>query len=121
MKTSQKVATIIIVLIVAALLLIWAGIASKVETPKEDLSQASIKGCYVATIGKDVYTLNILSQNGEKVEGTLSFKNFEKDSSSGTFKGTYKDGILLGDYSFTSEGMDSVMQVIFKKFGDDFM
>ena len=29
----------------------------------------------------------------------------------------YKNGILLGDYSFQSEGTNSVMQVIFKKLG----
>ena len=82
---------------------------------------SSIKGCYVARLSKDVYTLTILSQSGESFEGTLSFKNFEKDSSSGTYKGTYKDGILLGRYSFQEEGMNSVMQVIFKKQGSEFI
>jgi hypothetical protein len=52
----------------------------------------------------------------------LSFKNFEKDSSSGTFTGTYNSaGILIADYSFQSEGMSSVMQVAFKKDGDNFI
>lgn len=87
--------------------------------PKEEV--ASILGCYVARIGQDVYTMNIQSENGGNVSGTLDFDNFEKDSSSGVFTGTYKDGILLGDYAFQSEGMDSIMQVIFKKSGDDFV
>ena len=81
----------------------------------------SIKGCYVARLEKDVYSLAILSQNGESFEGTLVFKNFEKDSSSGTYKGTYKNGILLGKYSFQEEGTNSVMEVIFKKQGSDFI
>ncbi len=80
-----------------------------------------IKGCYVAHLLKDVYNLTILSQSGESVSGTLAFKNFEKDSSNGTFQGTFKDGILQGDYSFQSEGTNSVMQVIFKKEGSDFI
>ena len=83
--------------------------------------QDGVVGCYVARLGQDVYTLNILSQSGEIFDGKLVFKNFQKDSSSGPFKGTYKDGILLGDYSFNSEGTDSVMQVIFKKVGDSFV
>lgn len=74
-----------------------------------------VRGCYVATLAKDVYSLAILSQEKEKVSGTLVFKNFEKDSSAGTFEGEYKDGILFGEYAFRSEGMDSLMQVIFKK------
>ncbi len=109
-------------LIVIALLFIFAykiwdtEPAPQIETPSE-----SIAGCYRARTGQDVYTLSILSQNGEAFEGTLSFKNFEKDSSSGAYQGTYKNGVLLGDYSFQSEGMFSVMQVIFKKSGTDFV
>lgn len=78
-------------------------------------SMEDVRGCYVATLAKDVYSLSILSQVEEKVSGTLVFKNFEKDSSAGTFEGEYKDGILFGEYAFHSEGMDSLMQVIFKK------
>ncbi len=82
----------------------------------------SIVGCYVGGNSKDIYTMRIImSQNGENVSGTLAFKNFEKDSSSGTFTGTYKNGILLGDYSFNSEGMTSLMQVAFQKSGDNFV
>lgn len=92
-----------------------------VENTNETMNEEDIVGCYVATLAKDVYTININSQIGESVKGTLTFDNFEKDSSSGTFEGTYKDGILFGEYSFQSEGMDSVMQVIFKKQGNDFV
>lgn len=92
-----------------------------VENTNETMNEEDIVGCYVATLAKDVYTININSQIGESVKGTLTFDNFEKDSSSGTFEGTYNDGILFGEYSFQSEGMDSVMQVIFKKQGNDFV
>lgn len=92
-----------------------------VENTNQSTNEENIVGCYVATLAKDVYTININSQNNQSVEGTLTFDNFEKDSSSGTFGGTYIDGILLGEYSFQSEGMDSVMQVIFKKQGNDFV
>ncbi len=84
------------------------------ETPAVT-QQESIVGCYTATLAKDVYTLTITDQSGSNVSGKLAFKNFEKDSSSGTFKGTYNNGVLLGIYNFNSEGMNSNMQVAFKK------
>ena len=90
------------------------------ESESKTQSQ-SIKGCYIASLGQDVYTLKIESEESGEFTGSLSFKNFQKDSSSGTYIGTYKDGILLGDYSFQSEGMFSVMQVIFKREGDIFI
>lgn len=112
-------------ILVGAVLIIILGVVVYLKLDKlnntESLVQESVIGCYVSTLAKDVYSLNINSQQGEAVGGTLVFKNFEKDSSHGTFVGTYKDGILLGDYSFNSEGMDSVMQVIFKKSGDNFV
>ena len=116
MKTSRIAAIIVVVALVGIFSFKWS---QKNNPPLEQTS--SIKGCYIVTIEKDVYTLTILSQDRETFSGKLSFKNFQKDSSSGTYNGTYKDGILLGDYSFASEGMNSVMQVIFKKSGDDFI
>lgn len=86
------------------------------EIPTND-----IEGCYVAGSANDVYTLNVQNLQGQNVLGTLSFKNFQKDSSSGSISGTYNGQVLLADYSFNSEGVASVMQVIFKKSGDSFI
>lgn len=121
-QTIKTIASIIFIIIVSSV----AYLYTKDKTPvAEDnvpvVAEDSILGCYVARTGKDVYTMQIQSQYGNNVSGTLNFKNFEKDSSSGTFNGTYKNGVLLGDYSFNSEGMASVMQVIFKKSGNDFI
>lgn len=121
MTKNTKTIGVVVVLLIG--FVIYSIIYSSKENNKipKETTQVSIKGCYVTTLAKDVYTLTILSQEGELFNGTLSFKNFEKDSSSGTYKGIYKNGILLGDYSFQSEGMNSVMQVIFKKSGDEFL
>lgn len=117
-------------IIIIVLTLLFAGFFVFLAFKKDDkmastevpLPQtSSIVGCYVATLGKDVYTLSILSQNGESVKGHLSFKNFQKDSSSGPMEGTYRNDVLLGDYSFDSEGMHSVVQVIFKKTANGFV
>ncbi|OGI63485.1 hypothetical protein A2914_01530 [Candidatus Nomurabacteria bacterium RIFCSPLOWO2_01_FULL_41_21] len=129
MKNNLKVIIAVIVLVIIIAFIYANKVKTTFPIPSRNIPvpvipvvmEDSITGCYVATLGKDVYTLTILSQVGETFKGTLLFKNFEKDSSSGTFVGTYKDGILLGDYSFQSEGTNSIMQVIFKKEGNSFV
>lgn len=131
MKTSQ---TIIVVLLVAligvSVFAFWKNNHIDVNTVPNTNTNTNttpvvqtpdIKGCYATEPSRVDYRIAIQSQEGGNVSGTLSFRNFEKDSSKGTFVGTYKDGILLGDYTFQSEGMTSVMQVIFKKSGTDFI
>jgi hypothetical protein len=117
------VKNIIIALIVLALI-VWGfsyfrNDEDTVITPA--VSTSSVPGCYVSKLNKDVYTLKIDSVQGENATGTLKYNNFEKDSSSGTFSGTFKGNILLGIYSFDSEGMHSERQVIFKKDGENFI
>lgn len=122
MKNNLKIVIIILVLIIIGVFIYYYKTKpAPINEVTPIVTENSIKGCYIARLAKDVYTLTILSQSGESFEGKLSFKNFEKDSSSGTYVGTYKNGILLGDYSFNSEGMFSVMQVIFKKSGNGFI
>jgi hypothetical protein len=119
MKTSQILVIIAFVIIIGILAFSWN---KKSSTRNLVVSQPdSILGCYAAITGNDVYKLNIESQTGVNVAGTLEFKNYQKDSSSGMFTGIYQDGILLGDYAFRSEGTDSVIQVVFKKIGDNFI
>jgi hypothetical protein len=84
-------------------------------------ASSSIVGCYVAQIDKNVYTLRIQGQNSATVTGILHYDNFQFDDSSGTFSGTFENNILLGDYSFTAEGMDSIRQLIWKRSDNDFI
>jgi hypothetical protein len=108
-----------IVLIVIALAILLFFIFHKSQT--QPVLSDSIVGCYVNHNDKNVYTLSILNQTNSAVSGTMEYNNFQFDSSSGNFNGTYSNNILLGDYSFTSEGMDSVRQLIFKRIGNDFI
>ena len=85
------------------------------------VSEKSIAGTYIGHLANDVYVLTILSEQGESFTGTLDIKNFEKDSSTGTLKGTYKNEILLADYTFQSEGTESVGWIAFKKVADGFI
>lgn len=115
----KTILTLLIIIVVG--FFIYQGV--KDETPSENgaPTEGSILGCYRIRSEKDVYTLSIFEQEESDVEGTLEFDNFEKDSSSGTFEGTYENEILLGDYAFQSEGTNSVIQVTFKKSGEDFI
>ena len=111
MKNKPKIIFVILVLIIIGTFIYFYKINQK----------NSIKGCYVAHLAKDVYTLEITSQQGDSFQGTLDINNYEKDSSTGTLKGTYNNGILLADYTFLSEGIISVGPVIFKKSGNAFI
>lgn len=85
------------------------------------VAENSIAGCYVGRLAKDVYTLDITSDKNGIVGGVLDINNAEKDSSTGPIKGSYKNEILKADYTFQSEGVESVGWVAFKKIGDDFI
>ncbi|MDO8645772.1 MAG: hypothetical protein Q7R42_04220 [Candidatus Planktophila sp.] len=122
MKKVFKITIGILVIIIVATSIYYLKEkpATNVEQPPIAVGK-SVVGCYEVQLGKDLYSLAILSQAGKAFEGTLRFKNYQKDSSSGPYKGTYIDGILFGEYSFQSEGMDSVIQVLFKKSPDGFI
>lgn len=113
----MKTSTIVTAVIVIVVLIAGAFAIQRAQAPQA----SSIQGCYVAHLAQDVYTLEVQSEKAGVFTGTLEFDNFQKDSSSGTYTGTYKDDILLGTYSFASEGMNSVMQVAFKKTEEGFI
>jgi len=113
-------------LIVFIIVLVIAGIGFLILQPRNEATKPiteneNISGCYVATLDKDVYVLNIEEGDSGAVSGMIAYNNFQKDSSSGSFTGTYADGILSGIYSFDSEGMHSDNPITFKKVGQDFV
>lgn len=123
MKNNTKIiiALVIVATIGAAIYFAKSDDLLTLDIPQMPVVTDSIVGCYVAHLAKDIYTLQIQSEEGGVATGILAYNNFEKDSSSGSFVGTYTDGILLGEYSFNSEGMESNRQVVFKKVGDTFV
>lgn len=52
--------------------------------------------------------------DGEKVDGDLSYAWKEKDRKTGHIEGELKGDMLLADYTFSSEGQESVREVAFK-------
>ncbi len=70
-------------------------------------------GSYSYERAGDTVALHLTMQ-GSKAVGHLTYAWKEKDHNSGSFEGEVKDGILLADYTFTSEGQTSVREVAFK-------
>lgn len=110
MKRSTQIIIAVLVLIIVPI----------VYYTHRRLVAETLVGCYIARMDKSVYTLTIQSHNLTSVRGILSYKNYQMDSSAGTFEGTYLNGILLGDYSSRAEGSDFISQLSFKKEGDTF-
>ena len=74
-------------------------------------------GCYEMVMKRDTATLQISLQDS-LVTGSLDYRWHEKDHNTGTIKGYLRDSLIVADYTFESEGMTSVREVIFKLEGD---
>ena len=80
---------------------------------------ASLSGCYQMLISGDTALMN-LTQNGEKLSGSLVYKRKDKDSNKGNVLLTKTGQRAEGYYTFKSEGQTSVRQIIFKINGNSF-
>ena len=75
--------------------------------------------CFSYFDNKDSIVLS-LTINGKSVTGRLLYSLHEKDINEGTIKGRFFGDTLLADYSFASEGVQSVRQVAFLRKGNVF-
>jgi hypothetical protein len=81
------------------------------EMTKENTAQPSSE-CYVYNANGSKIELQ-MNTNNNNVNGTLSYELKEKDSNKGTFVGSIKDSILIAQYTFQSEGTESIREVAF--------
>lgn len=68
--------------------------------------------CYAYASARDTVAL-MLTQSGAHVTGDLLYKLAGKDQNTGTIDGTLHGDTLLADYTFFSEGTQSVREVAF--------
>ena len=114
---------VIIFLIVASLL---ASCNSQKKDPnKESSQQADSKkispiNCYKYATATDTIMLKVI-HIGNSITGILVYSLKEKDKNTGTIQGDMSGDILLADYTFMSEGIQSTRQVAFKKDGNSFV
>ena len=76
--------------------------------------------CYHGHVGDSDSVFTVESQSGEVIKGKMSFVFAQKDSSYGTYVGTFADGQLKATYTFWSEGVQSVGDYLFTKSGKNF-
>jgi hypothetical protein len=86
------------------------------QTP-EPAPTTTQQECFRQVLSRDTFFISI-SQTADAISGNLAFDNYEKDSSKGTVTGTSSGDTLKLWYNFQSEGMNSVMEVYFKRQGD---
>ncbi len=81
--------------------------------PETVSAESDYAGSYSYEQTGDTVALHLTMQ-GSKAVGHLTYAWKEKDHNSGSFEGEVKDGVLLADYTFNSEGQTSVREVAFK-------
>lgn len=80
-------------------------------------TEINAEGCYRKILARDTMIVN-LNQVDTMVTGNMVFDNFEKDGSRGTVRGVVDGQIIKLWYDFQSEGMNSVMEMWFRKEGN---
>jgi len=91
-------------------------VETMVETEEEFIEVPSIKnlevGCYTYNANGSKIVMEI-TQISDSVMGNLNYSLKEKDANSGIFSGILKDSVLIGSYTFISEGIESSREVAF--------
>lgn len=73
-----------------------------------------LEECYMRVNGKDTLFLK-MSDNLGTITGTMNYKNFQKDSSSGDIVGIADGDTIRIDYNFAAEGTQSTREIWFLK------
>ena len=81
-------------------------------TEEDKVPVQQVEGCYMNVTGRDTLVA-ILKQDGPSISGRLTFDNYQKDGSSGSLAGVLQGDVMKLHYSFSSEGMNSVMELFF--------
>jgi len=98
---------------------------SEKDLEKPGLQQAASKDtspvkCYRYASETDTITLKLI-HIGKSITGTLVYNLKEKDKNKGTIQGSMRRNLLIADYTFMSEGIQSIRQIAFKLEGNSFV
>ena len=89
------------------------------ESKSSSEQTSSLVNCYRYTSEFDTVTLKLIHV-GTSITGTLVYNLKEKDKNKGTIQGAMSNDVLVANYTFMSEGVQSVRQVAFKLQGNTF-
>lgn len=87
------------------------------EKPKEMEADSKDKlelGCYEYKTEENDVKMEVTKIEADAVTAKLYYSYAEKDKNVGTFSGNIHGDKLMGQYTFTSEGKESVRDVVFK-------
>lgn len=68
--------------------------------------------CYQLMTAQDTVSMQ-LTTKGDEATGSLTYNFYEKDRNQGTFTGTFHGDTLFAEYTFQSEGTQSIREVAF--------
>jgi hypothetical protein len=108
------------VLILLGLLAACNSQPKEKETDTPSAPKIEPIACYQYATAADTITLKLVNMGGN-VGGALFYNLKEKDRNAGTLTGTLRNNILIAEYTFKSEGTESIRQVAFKKTGNAFI
>lgn len=90
-------------------------------TPEVAAEIPAVEECYKGILKEDTIAMTLVIKDNLITDGQLSYHFFEKDRNDGTLKGEIKGDTLFADYTFMSEGKQSVREVAFLKEGDAYI
>lgn len=93
--------------------------SSKVDGVPSD--QSVITECYQSVVNKDTIALRLSKSVNHQISGNLTYKFFQKDKNIGTLTGDIIGDTLVADYTFISEGVSSMREVVFIKKGNTYV
>ena len=82
--------------------------------PKEaEIVEPAGDQCYTSRLNGNIVALSFNVNSHQEVNGKLSYNITGKDKNEGTIIGNMKGDTLIADYTFMSEGVSSVREVVF--------
>ena len=82
--------------------------------PKEaELVEPAGDQCYTSRLNGNIVAISFNVNSHQEVNGKLSYNITGKDKNEGTLIGNMKGDTLIADYTFMSEGVSSVREVVF--------
>lgn len=99
--------------IIALSMLIFVACNNK-KKQESKKTEIQTETCYQYSKDSSTIRLNLFIKD-DRVTGNLTYDYYQKDKSQGTIKGELKSDTLFADYTFMSEGIESVREVVFLK------
>src|SRR5882757_5341997 len=110
----RKKTPLLFLLVVAVFLLSCNDGSTKAPVAEKNAIDSAAAYCYYSARNRDTVFLHI-NVAGNKVTGDLEYNLYEKDKNKGSIQGMLKGDTLIAEYTFLSEGIESVREVAFLK------